>query len=683
MAVELWAGGTLRIDIETYSETDLGKTGVYKYVRDSAFDILLFGYRRNGDKAECVDLTGGLGLPPEVLSALYDPTVLKLAWNASFEFACIGEWLRRQGLPPLDPAQWKCTMVRAQMCGLPAKLSEAGRAAKVPVDGAKATYGRQLVRYFCMPCKPTKANGGRTRNLPRHDPEKWKLFIEYCRQDVVAEAHVDDTILNFPVDEREWARWRDDLELNARGLQIDRQLVDSAISMNAIIQGRNLARLGELTGVSNPQSVSQLKDWLEATDGELIESLDKKAIPGLIADTSSEVVKEALRLRQETSKSSIKKYQAMDRAACEDGRVRGTIQFYGANRTGRAAGRIIQPQNMRSNSMPDLDYARGLVKAGDLETLEMLYGSVSDTLSQLLRTAIVPADGHKFAVVDEQAIEARVVAWLADETWRLEVFRTHGMIYESSASYVFHVPLEEFLEYKRQGKKHPLRAKGKVTELSCAFQGASSALIRMGALENGLKVEELDGIVAAWRRASPRIASFEGGLWDRLGKAAFDAVAKGRKVDVSVGPRNGSTRVTFQLMTHRSRRALYIWLPSGRPLIYWNPQIRVGGKFKRECVSYEGYTDSGLWGVIDTYGGKLTENITQAIARDILYRVIDLVKNELVLHVHDEVVCEVPAARAEGYLEAVEAAMAEPVPWAPGLPLKGEGEIMTYYRKGE
>jgi len=676
--------GTLRIDIETYSETDLTKSGVYKYVQDPTFEILLFGYRRNGEeKASCQDLTEYGRLSQDLIDALYNPRILKLAWNAAFEIACISEYLERLGLPPLDPRQWRCTMIRAAMCGLPLKLSEAGKVAKVPQADAKYAYGRQLVRYFCLPCKPTKTNGNRTRNLPRHDPEKWALFIDYCAQDVMAESAVDEVIMSFPLDEREFSRWHDDLALNARGIYVDHQLVKQAISMNSIVQASNVAKIVALTGVENAQSVQQLKDWLEGVDGERIESLNKKMLPKLIADSDDETVKEVLRLRQETSKSSIKKYQAIDRAVCSDSRVRGLFQFYGANRTGREAGRLVQFQNLKSNSLPDLALAREMARAGDLEGLRFLFGSVPDVLSQLIRTAFTAAPGMKLVAVDEKAIEARVLAWLADETWRLEVFRTHGMIYEASASQMFNVPLEEFLAYKARGKKHPLRQKGKVGELAFGYQGGPNAAITMGALDEGLTVEELPALVSAWRAASPRISSFEDGLWKRVNDAAFACVSKGVRVDVSIGPRKGKTKLTFQLITCKGRRALYVWLPSGRPIIYWNPTIRVGGKFKRECVSYEGYTESGLWGHIDTYGGKLVENITQAIARDILFRVIDQVSGEIVAHVHDEVVCEVPEDRAESYKKAVEFAMGEPIPWAPGLPLAGDGETMFFYRKGD
>jgi DNA polymerase len=674
---------TLRIDVESFSSADLTKVGVLKYCEAEDFDLLLFGYRFNGDDAQCHDLMAHPELPERVMKALYDPGCLLLAWNFNFEHATISEWLRRRGFPPLDIRHSRCTMIRAAMCGLPMKLSEAGKAAKISAGDSKLAYGRQLVKYFCMPCKPSKTNGGRTRNLPHHDPDKWALFTEYCRMDVVAEAAVDDTILNFPVDEREFARWHDDVEVNARGVAVDRKLVDNAIELNARVQARNLARMVDLTGVSNPQSVTQLKLWLEGVDGEKIESLNKKNLPELIANSDSAVLKEVLGLRQETSKSSIKKYQAMQRAAGADGRVRGLLQFYGAPRTGRESGRIVQVQNLRSNTLPDLDAARRLVLAGDLESLEMLYGSVPEVLSQLIRTAIVPAAGNVLVVADEKAIEARVLAWLADEEWRLEVFRTHGLLYEASASAMFNVPLQDFLDAAAAGKKHPLRKRGKVAELACGFQSGANGLIKMGALEEGLEAGELDAIVAKWRAASPRIASFDGGLWKRLHDASFECVARGRTVDVSVGPRKGKSKVTFQLMTHKGRRAMYVWLPSGRPLIYWNPSIRVGGKFNRECVSYEGYTESGLWGAIDTYGGKLAENLTQAVARDILFFVIDKCKDTLIFHCHDEVVLEVPSEDAQGVLDRTLELMATPVPWAPGLPLEGAGEIMSYYRKGD
>lgn len=677
--------GTLRIDIETWSSVDLTKSGVYKYVQAPDFAILLFGARFNGEIAGCIDLTNDDVLPERIVKALYDPRILKLAWNASFEIACISEHLVRRGMAPLDPTQWRCTMIRAAMIGLPLKLSEAGKAARVDLDAQKDSAGRALVRYFCIPCKPTVKNGQRTRNLPHHDPAKWQDFIEYCRQDVVSEAGVDDAILEFPVDDREWARWHQDVAINGRGVQVDLQLVRNAIAMSAAQAKRDLARLAEITGVKNPKSVAQLKAWLEATDGELTGGLTKDRLPDLIAGTDNEAVKEALYLRQQTSKSSIKKYEAMERAAGEDGRVRGLLQFYGASRTGREAGRLVQVQNLKSNTIEDLDMARELLRAGDAEGLQLFFGPLPDTLSQLVRTAIIPAPGNKLVAVDFSAIEARVLAWLAWEEWRLEVFRTHGLLYEASASKMFNVPMEDFLAYKAQGKKHPLRKKGKVTELACGFMGSVGALKKMGALDEGMEESELQPAVAAWRAASPRISSFSDespGLWQRVGRAAFRAVKSETATRVECGDPARPISIRFQVIRSGARKALYCWLPSGRPLIYWNPSIRVGGKFDREVVCYEGYTERGPWGVIDSYAGKFVENIVQGIARDLLFGVIDQLE-EVVFHVHDEPVLEFPEMAAGHARAHVEMLMSETPDWAPGLPLAASGEILSYYRKGD
>ena len=688
--MSLW-DGTLRIDVETYCETDLAKCGVYKYVQDPTFELQLFGYRFSGEpQAVCVDLAQGEELPERVLRELYNPRMLKVAWNAGFELATIGEYLRRMGKPPLDPRQWRDTMTRSLMVGLPASLKEGGKIIGTADEDRKDTAGRALVKYFCAPCKPTKSNGGRTRNLPTHEPEKWAAYKAYNIQDVVAEGAIDDILMQFPIDDREWPRWQDDVLINARGVCVDPVLVANAVAASDLQMERDLAELARITGVSNPKSVDQLKKWLEAADGEVVEALTKETVPELIANTSNETVKRALELRQSTSKSSVDKYRAMARAMGEDHRVRGLLFFYGANRTGRHAGRLVQVQNLKSNTLPDLDFARELLLANDIDTLEFMFGPLAATLSQLVRTAIVPAPGSRFVVADYSAIEARVLAWLAQEEWRLEVFRSHGRIYEASASQMFHVPWADFQAYIDRDKKHPLRKKGKVGELAFGYQGGVGAAIKMGALKEGLTEAELPDLVKDWRAASPAIASFDRenpGIWQKFGRAAFMAVKHNRLESVRVGPPDANIFVRFQMMESLGRRALYVWLPSGRPLVYWNARIRsVKNRFgegEKEVVSYEGYTERGPWGMVDSYGGKFTENITQAVARDLLFPIIDKHASDVVFHVHDEVVLEVRGDRAKATLGAVLHDMAQTPAWARGLPLKGEGEILTYYRKSE
>lgn len=684
--------GTLRVDIETFCEADLGEVGVYKYVAHPSFEVTLFGCQENTAAAVCFDLTRGpdnqepAPLPERIIAQLYNPRILKLAWNAGFEVAAISEYLVRLGRPPLDVTQWRCTMTRAMMVGLPAKLSEANKAAHLAEEDRKDSAGRALVRYFCMPCKPTRTNGGRARNLPHHEPEKWRDFVDYCRQDVVAEGAMDAVLLQFPVDDREWNRWHDDIRINRRGVAVDRRLVRNAIALSEQEAERDLKRLAEITGVSNPSSVSQLKDWLEATDGEEVKSLTKKNMPEILANTTNEAVKEAIELRQRTSKSSVKKYLAMERAAGDDDRVRGLLQFYGANRTGRESGRLVQVQNLKSNTMQFLDHARQLLLDGQFEALKAIFGDPQETLAQLVRTAFVPEAGSLLLSYDFSAIEARVLAWLANETWRLEVFRTHGRIYEASAARMFRIDWAEFQEYIDQGKKHPLRKKGKVSELALGFQGGPGAMLTMGALEEGLTEEELPGIVKKWRAESPRIVRF----WYAVQDAAFEAVQYNRTTSVKVGPEEEHCFIRFQMIQHGGRRALYCWLPSGRPLVYWNAHIaakkrksHTGEITETESIFYEGYTKRGPWGLNDTYGGKLVENITQGVARDLLFGVLDDFSDEVVFHVHDELVSEVPAPNVAAVREQLDAAMSRTPLWAPGLPLSGEGVELAYYMKTE
>jgi len=646
---------TLAIDIETHSGTDLTKTGVYRYVEDSDFEILLFAYAWGDGSVHVVDLTDFEDVPQEVMAALTDPEITKTAFNANFERVCIAKHFDIDA----DPAQWKCSSVHALTLGLPRHLGGVAKAMNLDVE--KDTKGKNLIKYFSVPCKPTKANGQRTRNYPHHDPEKWQQFIEYCRQDVVVEREIRKKLSKFPVIPEEEKLWQVDQRINDRGVKLDLQLVEKAIECDAQYQKRLMEEAKELTGLSNPNSVAQLKTWLKEQTGEEVKSLNKQTVPDLIDKAENDDVKRVLELRQEMARTSVKKYLTMDRAVCSDERVRGLLQFYGANRTGRWAGRLVQVQNLRSNKLPDLDLARELLKAGEFDDLELLFGDVPDVLSQLIRTAFVASNEGRFLVSDFSAIEARVIAWLANEKWRLDVFNSHGKIYEASASAMFNVPVDEI------HKGSPLRQKGKIAELALGYQGAVGALLTMGALDMGLEEDELPGLVKTWRQANQKIVRF----WYDAEAAAIKAVKEKRKVVLQRG-----------LAFIYESGTLFIKLPSGRRLAYVRPKIEEDDRFDKDKLTYEGTGDQGKWTRIDTYGGKLVENIVQAVARDCL--AVSLMRLEeagykTVMHVHDEAVID--AGKNEGSVKDVASVMEQPIKWAKGLPLNADAFETPYYVK--
>lgn len=678
---------TLRIDLETFSDVDLKKCGVHRYVESPNFQIMLFGFKFGDGPARVIDLTAGERIPPHIESALHDLTVQKTAYNAAFELACLGRHLGK----PLDVTQWKCTSVHALYLGMPGNLSDVGKVVGLPPEKQKMAIGWGLIRYFCIPCKPTKKNGGRTRNLPEHEPEKWQLFKDYCAADVESEHAIAERIAKFPVPEVEWKLWHLDQRMMNRGVKVDRKLVENAIACDAIFKERLTNEAIALTGLDNPNSRNQLIAWLneEMDDSPLpITELTKKTVPVLLANTDSETITRVLQLRQELSKTSVSKYHAMARAMSDrDDCVRGLTQFYGANRTGRWAGRIVQVQNLPQNKLKDLDTARELLKAGQFDLIETLFGNVPDTLSQLIRTAFIARAAKRFIPVDFSAIEARVIAWLAWCEWRLEVFNTHGKIYEASAEQMFGLPPGSVT------KKSPYRQKGKISELALGYQGGVGALKTMGALDMGLTEEELDPIKVAWRQANPEIASFDQrnpGLWLKCDKASKKAVRERTTVPVDVA--GGRAKLVFAWESG----FLTIRLPSGRKLFYVKPRIEAedlyretsaGGRYaiaEAGALTYEGLDQkTKQWTRLPTYGGKLVENITQAIARDCLavaMLALDDEGHEQLFTVHDEDIIEAPNTNANA-LREVEAIMGRPIAWAKDLPLRGDGFETTYYMK--
>lgn len=659
---------TISIDIETYSENDLGKCGVYKYVQHPNFDILLFGYAVDGGDVRVVDLASGETLPEEVLAALSDETVTKWAFNSNFERVCLSEWLRRNhpeyfssySVPGdtvgdyLDPRGWKCSMVWSAYMGLP--LSLAGAGAVLGLEEQKLKEGKDLIRYFCVPCKATKANGGRTRNLPEHDREKWERFRSYNQRDVEAEMSIQEKLRNFPVPDFVWEEFWLDQEINDRGILLDMDLAENAILLDGISKDKLSDSMKEITGLENPNSVAQMKQWLSSRGVET-ETLGKKDAARMIADRDmDEEVAEALKLRLQLAKSSVKKYQAMRNAVCRDGRARGMFQFYGANRSGRWAGRIIQLQNLPQNHMEDLEQARGLVKNGDYEALSMLYDSVPNVLSELIRTAFVAAGGKKFCVADFSSIEARALSWLAGERWRMDVFVKNGDIYCASASAMFGVPVE------KHGRNAELRQKGKIAELALGYGGSVGALKSMGALEMGMAEEELQPLVDSWRTANPNIVRF---WWD-VDRAVKKAV-KQREPSVLRG-------IRFECRSGM----LFITMPSGRQLAYVRPRIGEN-RFGGESVTYEGVGGTKKWERIESYGPKFVENIVQAISRDILcYAMRTLSHCRICAHVHDELIIE---CRKDASLEAICEQMGRTPPWAEGLVLRADGYETQFYKK--
>ena len=642
---------TLGIDIETYSEVDLPKCGVYAYAEHPSFEILLFAYAFDDEETQVVDIKGGERLPPRVLDALTDPAITKTAFNAAFERTCIGRCLGKR----LDAAQWQCTAVQSAMLALPLSLEGVGEV--LGIERKKLKEGGDLVRYFSLPCKPTKANGQRTRNLPEHAPEKWQRFKEYCVRDVEAEREIRAKVQGYPIPAKEQELYRLDQEINDRGIMVDPVLVARAIECDEQYREKTTKRAYELTGLANPNSPAQLKEWLEG-QGTEVDTLDKKAVCALLPGAEGDVL-EVLKLRLLMAKTSVKKYEAIRRSVCADGRVHGLLQFYGANRTGRWAGRLVQIQNLPQNHLPDLALARDLVKAGRYADIEALYESTPNVLSELIRTAFVPRPGCRFIVADFSAIEARVIAWLAGEQWRLEVFRQGGDIYCASASKMFHVSVE------KHGRNAHLRQKGKIAELALGYGGAVGALTAMGALEMGLAEEELPPLVRQWREANPHIIR----LWAQVENAAMTAVRE--KARVRLG------RLTF----HCRSGMLFITLPSGRKLCYVKPRIQTN-RFGGDGLTYEGVGEGKKWTRIETFGGKLTENIVQATARDLLAEAMLRLRDaglEIVMHVHDEAVLEVPIGHSS--VDEVCALMAEAPAWADGLPLRADGYECEFYKK--
>lgn len=660
----------LSIDIETKSSVDIGKAGLYRYAQSEDFEVLLFAYQMDDGEVELVDLAQGEQIPENVQLMLKDAAVVKHAYNAAFEWYC----LNRAGYEtPLE--QWRCTMIHGLYCGYTAGLDATGKAIGLPQDKQKLTTGKALIRYFCVPCKPTKSNGNRTWNLPRHAPEKWELFKEYCKQDVVTERAILKRLNYFPVPEEEQELWQQDIRMNAFGVRVDSKLIEGALTIDGVSSAELTEEAINITGLQNPNSTAQLKVWVEK---ELSDSLEMDVeLPGLRKEDVSMLlerndlpkeIRRVLEIRQQLGKTSIKKYVAMETAKGADERVRGLTQYYGANRTGRWAGRLVQLQNLPRNYLKTLDYARQLVKEKNYDGIRFLYGNVPDTLSQLIRTAFIPSEGHKFVVADFSAIEARVIAWLAGEQWVNEVFATHGKIYEATASQMFHVPIEKIV---KGNPEYSLRQKGKVATLALGYQGGTAALIAMGALNMGLAEEELPDIVQRWRNANPRIRD----LWYAVEQAALTTMQTAQPQGI-----NGLIfRYEGELMYGQS--FLTVQLPSGRKLFYPKPFLKEN-QFGKMAIHY--YTvgqQTKKWEVASTYGGKMTENIVQAIARDCLaepLRRIEQLGLQVVFHVHDEVIIDAPM---EVTVEQICDLMAEPISWAPGLLLKGAGFESSYYMK--
>ena len=657
---------TLSIDIETFSDADLNKCGVYKYAESDAFEILLFGYAANGGSVSVIDLTAGEEIPREILAALSDPDVIKWAFNASFERVCLSNWLLKNrpehftgysapGDPAgafLDPSSWRCSMIWSAYLGLP--LSLAGAGAVLGLEEQKLAEGKDLLKYFCVPCKPTKSNGGRTRNLPHHDTEKWNLFKNYNKRDVEVEISIQKRLAKYPVPENIWEEYRLDQEINDRGIALDMDVVENAIRFDERSKSELMETMKSITSLENPNSVVQMKQWL-ADNGMETESLGKKDIARLILDAPDKL-KKALQLRLQLAKSSVKKYQAMQNAVCNDGRAHGMFQFYGASRSGRWAGRLIQLQNLPQNHMTDLAEARELIRSGDYETMELLYEDIPDTLSQLIRTAFIPRSGCKFIVCDYSAIEARVLSYLAKETWRSRVFAEGKDIYCASASQMFHVPVE------KHGINNHLRQKGKIAELALGYGGSVGALTSMGALEMGLSENELRPLVDAWRTSNPNIVRF---WWD-VDSAVKTAIRQRVRTCV-----NG---ICFECKSGM----LFITLPSGRNLSYVKPKIGEN-RFGGESVTYEGVGATKKWQRIESYGPKFVENIVQAVSRDLLcFAMRNLSHCFIVGHVHDELIIE---CRPEVSLDAVCAQMSHSPDWMQDILIRGDGYSTPWYHK--
>jgi len=654
---------TLAIDIETYSSVDLIEAGVYAYVDAPDFEILLIAYCIDNKEVQLIDMeyldiVDVADFYPEFGRALLDPEVIKTAYNANFERTALAKYFGE----PMPPEQWRCTAVYAATLGLPRSLGDVGKALGLEEDKQKLATGKALITYFCKPCKPTKKNGGRTRNYPAHDIDKWELFKEYCKQDVVAEQAILDRIRPYPIIPNEQELWNFDQRMNDRGISIDLDFAEGIIQYDTQYQEEIAEEAKGLTGLTNPNSPAQLKKWLSDNLGTDVDSLTKDSVKALIHDCTDEKAIRVLEIRQAMSKTSTAKYVAMEKAICNDGRLRGVLQFYGANRTGRWAGRIVQVHNLPQNKIPDIDLARELVAAKEFSIVELLFGETPFVFSQLVRTAFVASKDCRFVVSDFSAIEARVISWLAGEEWRLEVFRTHGKIYEASASQMFHVPIEQI------GKGSELRKKGKVSELALGYQGSVGALIKMGALDMGLDESELPMLVSSWRDANSKIVKF----WYITEAAAKTAIKEHRTVKIQHG-------LEFSYIN----KILFIKLPGGRKLAYYDARIEPNAKGSDQ-ITYAGVNqETKAWGRLETYGGKLVENIVQAAARDCLAVAmmrVDAAGYNIVMHIHDEMVVDVPNTDTEA-AKTITDIMGQDIKWAPGLPLRGDTYETEYYRK--
>lgn len=667
----------LSIDLETYSEVSIGKAGSYRYILDPSFEILLFAYSLDGMPVEVIDVASGQIIPLWLKNALKNPLYIKHAYNAAFEWFALSKYLGW-----LPPDQWRDTMLHALYCGYPASLDAAGKAMGLPEDKKKLTTGKALIRYFCVPCKPSNANGNRTRNLPKHDPDKWKLFKEYNGQDVVTEMEIDHRLSAFPVPAFVQKQWETDLQMNVRGVAADMELVRGALVIGAIVKSRLMTEARQLSGLDNPNSIRQLAQWLtDATDSDAeITSVTKETVATMLKQPQPANVQRMLEIRQELGKTSTKKYDALETCIADDGRVRGLLQFYGANRTGRWAGRLVQVQNLPRTYTHPLPPARQLVKDRNIDGLRMMYGSINDTLSQLIRTAFVATPGNVLIDADFSAIEARVISWLAGQEWRLEVFRTHGKIYEASASQMFHVPIEKI---KKGNPEYALRQRGKVAELALGYQGGVSAMRRMDVGHNldDLSDDEVKGIVDRWRETNSMIRD----LWNIIDSAAITVITYGGAQTIRSETTDAIITLACELDVITGTRYMTILLPSGRKLYYPSPEIGVN-RWGNPSVSYMGQNQTTKrWERVETYGGKLVENIVQAIARDCLAIAIENLEAQglhVVFHIHDEVVIDTPAwADEDTMLETVTKIMTKPIPWAQALPLNADGWVDKFFKK--
>lgn len=667
----------LSIDLETYSTVSIGAAGSYRYILDPSFEILLFAYSLDGMPVEVIDVASGQVIPLWLKNALKNPLYIKHAYNAAFEWFALSKYLGW-----LPPDQWRDTMLHALYCGYPASLDAAGRAMGLPEDKKKLTTGKALIRYFCVPCKPSNANGNRTRNLPKHDPDKWKLFKEYNGQDVVTEMEIDRRLSAFPVPAFVQKQWETDLTMNARGVAADMEMVSGALVIGATVKSQLMAEARQLSGLDNPNSIKQLARWLtEATDSDAeITSVTKETVATMLKQPQPANVQRMLEIRQELGKTSTKKYDALETCIADDGRVRGLLQFYGANRTGRWAGRLVQVQNLPRTYTHPLPPARQLVKDRNIDGLRLMYGSINDTLSQLIRTAFVATPGNVLIDADFSAIEARVISWLAGQEWRLEVFRTHGKIYEASASQMFHVPIEKI---KKGNPEYALRQRGKVAELALGYQGGVSAMRRMDTGHNldDLSDDEVKGIVDRWRETNSMIRD----LWNIVDSAAVTVITNGGAQTIRSETTDAVITLACELDVITGTRYMTILLPSGRKLYYPSPEIGVN-RWGNPSVSYMGQNQTTKrWERVETYGGKLVENIVQAIARDCLAIAIENLEAQglhVVFHIHDEVVIDTPAwADNDTMLDTVTKIMTKPIPWAQALPLNADGWVDKFFKK--